>query len=130
MKKTNKIVLALAAALVGTSLIAPSANAAVSTALTVNGSAATGGTTALAPVALPVPADNSIDAADALKISLTGLDTGTAVSASATNATIVTALATSSVPVTASSGTSTLSISTGTGTTARSEEHTSELQSH
>jgi hypothetical protein len=98
-------------------LVSPAANAATTT-LTVAGSAATGGTVATAPVALPVPADNSIDAADALKIAITSVDTGTAVSAVATNATIVPALATASAPVTASSGSSALTINVGTGTTA------------
>jgi hypothetical protein len=65
-----------------------------------------------------VPADNSIDAADALKIAVTSVDTGTVVTAVATNATIVPALATSAAPVNASSGSSTLSVSTGTGTSA------------
>jgi hypothetical protein len=53
-----------------------------------------------------------------LKIAVTGVDTGTSVTAVATNATIVPALATSTAPVTASNGTSTLSIATGTGTAA------------
>jgi len=117
MKSFKKISLIIAAALTSTMLISPAANAATTT-LTVAGSAATGGTVATAPVALPVPADNSIDAADALKIAVTSVDTGTAVTAVAVNATIVPALATSSAPVTASSGSSSLTINTGTGTTA------------
>ena len=118
MKSFKNISLVIAAALTGAMLVAPGANAAVSTALTVNGSAATGGIVATAPVALPVPADNSVDAADALKIAVSGLDTGTVVSAVATGATIVPALATSTAPVTASSGSASLTINTGTGTTA------------
>jgi hypothetical protein len=118
MKSFKKVSLVIAAALTGAMLVTPNAQAAVSTALTVNGVAATGGTTSTAPVALPVPADNSVDAADALKIAVSGLDTGTAVSAVASGVTIVPALATSLVPVTASSGTSSLTINTGTGTTA------------
>jgi hypothetical protein len=98
-------------------LVSTAASAATNT-LTVNGSAATGGTVATTPVALPVPADNSVDAADALKIAVTSVDTGTAVSAVAVNATIVPALATASAPVTASSGSSALTINVGTGTTA------------
>ena len=117
MKTNKKVSLLIAAALTSTMLISTAANAATTT-LTVAGSAATGGTVATAPVALPVPADNSIDAADALKIAVSSVDTGTAVSAVATNATIVSALATSAAPVTASSGTSSLTINTGTGTTA------------
>jgi len=114
----KKIALVCAAALTSTVLLVPSANAAAATTLTVNGSAATGGTAATAAVALPVPADNSVDLADALKIAVTGLDTGTVVTAVATNATLVPAVATSVAPVTSASGTANLSISTGTGTTA------------
>ena len=117
MNSFKKVSLIIAAALTSTMLISPAANAATTT-LTVAGSAATGGTVATAPVALPVPADNSIDAADALKIAITSVDTGTAVSAVATNATIIPALATSTAPVTASNGSSALTINVGTGTTA------------
>jgi hypothetical protein len=100
-------------------LVSPAANANAGTVtLTVAGSAATGGTVVTTPVSLPVPADNSIDAADALKIAVTSVDTGTVVTAVAVNATIVPALATATAPVTASNGTSTLSIATGTGTAA------------
>jgi hypothetical protein len=119
MKSFNKLSLIIAAALTSTMLVSPAAQANAGTVtLTVAGSAATGGTVATTPVSLPVPADNSIDAADALKIAVTGVDTGTSVTAVATNATIVPALATSTAPVTASNGTSTLSIATGTGTAA------------
>ena len=119
MNSFKKVSLIIAAALTSTMLVAPSANANAGTVtLTVAGSAATGGTVVGTPVSLPVPADNSIDAADALKIAVTSVDTGTTVTAVATNATIVPALATASAPVTASSGSSTLSVSTGTGNTA------------
>ena len=117
MKSFKKVSLIIAAALTSTMLVSVAANAATTT-LTVAGSAATGGTTATAPVTLPVPADNSVDAADALKIAVTSVDTGTSVSAVATNATIVPALATANAPVTASSGSSSLTINVGTGTTA------------
>jgi len=66
---------------------------------------------------LPVPADNTVDAADALRFVAT-VDTGTSVSVTATNATIVSALHTSAAPVTAASGSTSLTIATGTGTTA------------
>jgi hypothetical protein len=118
MNSFKKVSLIIAAALTSTMLVAPSANANAGTVtLTVAGSAATGGTVVGTPVSLPVPADNSIDAADALKIAVTGVDTGTTVTAVATNATIVPAL-TGTTVVTASSGSSTLSVSTGTGNTA------------
>jgi hypothetical protein len=119
MKSFKKVSLIIAAALTSTMLVSPAANANAGTVtLTVANSAATGGTVATTPVSLPVPADNSIDAADALRIAVTLVDTGTVVTAVATNATIVPALATSTAPVTASSGSSTLSVATGTGTAA------------
>jgi hypothetical protein len=119
MNSFKKVSLIIAAALTSTMLVSPAAQANAGTVtLTVAGSAATGGTVVTAPVSLPVPADNSIDAADALKIAVTSVDTGTVVTAVATNATIVPALATSTAPVTASNGTSTLSVSTGTGNSA------------
>jgi hypothetical protein len=118
MNKFKKISAVLATVVAVGALSTVSASAAVSTALTVGGSSVSTGTIASNPAVLPVPADNSVDSADALKIALTGLDTGTVVSATASNATIVPALATVSVPVTASAGSASLSISTGTGTTA------------
>lgn len=118
MNSFKKVSLIIAAALTSTMLVSPAAQANAGTVtLTVAGSAATGGTVATTPVSLPVPADNSIDAADALKIAVTGVDTGTTVTAVATNATLVPALA-GTTPVTASSGSSTLSIATGTGNSA------------
>jgi hypothetical protein len=119
MNSFKKVSLIIAAALTSTMLVSPAANANAGTVtLTVAGSAATGGTVVTTPVSLPVPADNSVDAADALKIAVTGVDTGTAVTAVAVNATLVPALAATGAAVTASSGTSTLSIATGTGTSA------------
>ncbi len=98
MNSFKKVSLIIAAALTSTMLVSPAANANAGTVtLTVAGSAATGGTVVTTPVALPVPADNSIDAADALKIAVTSVDTGTVVTAVAVNATIVPALATSAV---------------------------------
>ena len=119
MNSFKKIALVLAAALTGSVFAVPSANAApMSVALTVNGSApSTAGTATTTAVELPVPADNSVDAADALKFVVT-VDTGTAVTVSATNASIILATATAAAPVTASSGSATASIATGTGTTA------------
>jgi hypothetical protein len=119
MNSFKKVSLIIAAALTSTMLVSPAAQANAGTVtLTVAGSAATGGTVVTTPVSLPVPADNTIDAADALKIAVTGVDTGTVVTAVAVNATIVPALSASGAVVTASSGSSTLSIATGTGTSA------------
>lgn len=119
MNSFKKIALAMVAAMTLGTLVAAPANAAPMTvALTVNNAApATAGTSTATAVALPVPADNSVDIADALKFVAT-VDLGTSVSVTATNATIVTDVASLAAPVTASSGTSTLTISTGTGTTA------------
>lgn len=113
----NKLAIAVVAAMTVTTLVATSANAATTT-LTVGGSSVSTGTTAANPSVLPVPSDNKVDSADALKIAVTGLDTGTVVSAVATNATIVTALHTDAAPVNSSTGSATVSINTGTGTTA------------
>jgi hypothetical protein len=119
MNSFKKVSLIIAAALTSTMLVSPAANANAGTVtLTVAGSAATGGTVVTTPVSLPVPADNSVDAADALKIAVTGVDTGTVVTAVAVNATLVPALSATGAAVTASSGSSTLSIATGTGTSA------------
>jgi hypothetical protein len=117
MKSFKKIALGTVAALSIAALSATPASAATTT-LTVGGSSVSTGTTAANPVVLPVPADNKVDSSDALKIAVTGLDTGTVVSAVASNASIVPALHTDATPVTASAGTSSLSINTGTGTTA------------
>jgi hypothetical protein len=119
MNSFKKVSLIIAAALTSTMIVSPAAQANAGTVtLTVAGSAATGGTVVTTPVALPVPADNSVDAADALKIAVTGVDTGTVVTAVAVNATLVPALSATGAAVTASSGSSTLSIATGTGTSA------------
>jgi len=113
----KKTAVVIAAALTGTvlSILPASAN---SIALTVGGSSVSTGTVVSNPTILPVPADNSVDSADVLRIAITNLETGTVVTATANNASIVPALATSTAPVTASAGTSALSINTGTGTTA------------
>ena len=118
MKSFKTIALAMVAAVTLSTLVVSPASAAITTTLTVGGNAAVGGTAVSSPVALPVPADNSVDAADALKIALTGLDTGTVVSAVATNGKIVTAVTSGSATVSASAGASSVSVNTGTGTTA------------
>jgi hypothetical protein len=118
MKSFKKIALAMVAAMTTATLVATPASAAVMTvAVDLNGVANTTASAIATPAALPVPADNTIDAADALKFVAT-VDTGTSVSVTATNATVVAALHTIAAPVTASSGSSSLTIATGTGTTA------------
>jgi hypothetical protein len=118
MNSFKKIALAVVAAMtLGMVAVAP-ANATVMTvAVTLDGTANTTNGVISTPASLPVPADNTIDAADALRFVAT-VAAGTSVTAVATNATIVSALHTSAAPVGASSGSSSLTIATGTGTTA------------
>lgn len=116
MNSFKKIAIATVAALSMTTILATSASAA--TTLTVGGSSVATGLVSSNPVVLTVPADNKVDLADVLRFSFTGLDTGTIVSAVATNASIVTAVHSDTAPVPASSGTGSISINTGTGTSA------------
>ena len=117
LKKTL-IATAAAVALTTSALFAGPAFAVGATyALTVAGSApATAGTAEASAIALPVPADNSVDTADTLDFALTGITAGEAVAVAATDATLIAAGTTGAI--TASSGSATLNISTGTGTTA------------
>jgi hypothetical protein len=114
--KKPLIAIASAVALVTSALVAGPANAAISAALTVNTVSVTAAATAADPVLLPVPADNSVDAADALKVVVT-VAANTNVSATATGVKLVSALATVSAPVAASAGAATFSANSGSGTT-------------
>ena len=114
--KKPLIAIASALALVTTALVAAPANAAISAALTVNNVSVTAAATTADPVLLPVPADNSVDAADALKVIVT-VPVNTAVSATATGVKLVSALATVATPVVASAGAATFSANSGSGTT-------------
>lgn len=114
--KKPLIAIASAVALVTSALVAAPANAAISAALTVNNVAVTAAATTADPVLLPVPADNSVDAADALKVVVT-VAANTTVSATATGVKLVSALATVSAPVAASAGAATFSANSGSGTT-------------
>jgi hypothetical protein len=112
--KKPLIAIATAVVIAATALVAVPANAA-SAALTVNAVAVTTAPTTVAnAVALPVPADNSVDAVDALKIALTSVTAGSTVTATATDAVLLTSL----TGATSASGSATVSIATGTGTTA------------
>jgi hypothetical protein len=118
MNSFKKIALAVVAAMTLGTIVATPASAAVMTvAVSLNGTANTTNSAIATPAALPVPSDNKIDATDALRFVAT-VDTGTAVTVSATNATIVSALHSDAAPIGASSGSSSLTIATGTGTTA------------
>lgn len=116
--KKPLIAIASAVVLATTAFIAAPANAAVTTTLTIAGSAATGGTTEATAIALPVPADNKVDSVDVLDVALAGITAGDAVTVVATDATLVTTLDATDARVTATSGATTLNIATGTGTTA------------
>jgi hypothetical protein len=78
---------------------------------------ATLGTSLTTAIVRPVPADNKIDNTDVVQLVAT-VTAGTSVTATATNATIVSALHSDAAPVGASSGSSSLTVATGTGTTA------------
>lgn len=118
MNSFKKIALVLVATMtMGTISVIP-ANAAVSTTLKVGSSTVATGTVSTNPTLIPVPADNSVDSGDALQIAITGLDTGTSVTATVNGGKVVAALATPTVPVTAAGGSSSLVLNTGTGTTA------------
>jgi hypothetical protein len=118
MNSFKKIALAMVAAMTLGTIVATPASAAVMTvAVSLDTVANTTASAIATPAALPVPADNTVDASDALKFVAT-VDTGTVVSVVTTNATIVSALHTTAAPVTSASGSSSLSIATGTGTTA------------
>jgi hypothetical protein len=120
MNSFKKLALAMVAAMTLGTMVATPANAAVMTVAVTLGAGNTDKSSASSistPAVLPVPADNTIDVADALKFVAT-VDLGTSVTATATNATIVSALHSTAAPVGASSGSSSLTIATGTGTTA------------
>jgi hypothetical protein len=116
--KKPLIAIASAVALVGTMLVASPANAATTTLTLAGDSTATAGTASTTAVVLPVPSDNDVSSADALRIAITGLTAGITVSASATNAKLVTKVTSGSDIVKADAGASSVSVSTGTGTTA------------
>ena len=119
MKSFKKLALGMVAAMTMSTLVATSASAAPMSVTSVKkaGSTTTLGTAATTPITLPVPTDNSVDTADTVEFVVT-VDTGTTVSVSAVNASVVEAVATSTAPVTASSGAATWSKNVGTGTTA------------
>lgn len=117
MNSFKKISVAIAAALaIGTMVGITPASAA--TTLTVNSVAAVGGTSAVSPVAIPVPDQNNVLVSKALAIVVDSLTANTLVTASATNGKILTTIGTALAPVVATAGSATASINTGSGTTA------------
>ena len=116
--KKPLIAIASAVALVGTMLIAGPANASSATLTVAGASPATAGTASASAIALPVPSNNDVSSANALRIALSGVTAGSNVVVTATNAKIVTAVTSGSTTVKVDSGVSTATIPTGTGTTA------------
>ena len=127
MNSFKKIALAMVAAMtLGTLVSTPaSANTLSVVATTWNAAAtpaafdtpATAGTALTTAIIRSVPEDNKIDNVDVVRLVATVV-AGTSVTASATNATIVSALHSDAAPVGATSGSSSLTVATGTGTTA------------
>lgn len=119
MKSFKKIALIVSAALLGSVAVVSPAHAGVPTvAVTVNAVADNDANTVAGAAVAGVPADNKVEAVDAVKFALTGIDAGTAVVVTTTKATVVPALHTVAAPVTSKSGSNTLTINVGTGTTA------------
>jgi hypothetical protein len=94
------------------------ANAAPTIALSINGVVISTASVSTTPASVTVPSDNSIDAVDAVRFSLTGVDTGSTVTVAATNAFIVSSLSTSLNPVKSNAGVTSASYNVGTGTTS------------
>ena len=109
---------AVVAGLLLSFLSAIPAQAAATVALTVNGVGITTATSSSTPASVSVPSDNSVDAADAVRFSLTGVDAGSTVTVAATNAFIVSTLSTTLNPVRSTSGVTSASYNVGTGTTS------------
>jgi hypothetical protein len=118
MNSFKKVSLVIAAALTGTVLATVPAHAVPTIAVTVSTVADNDANTLAGAAVVTVPSDNKINAADAVKFALTGVDTGTVVSVVTSNAFIVSALWDAAAPVTSASGVTSYSVSTGTGTTA------------
>ena len=94
------------------------ANAAPTIALSINGVVISNANVAATPASVTVPADNSVDAVDAVRFNLTGVDAGTTVTVAATNAFIVPVLSTTLNPVRSNAGVASANYSVGTGTTS------------
>ena len=69
-------------------------------------------------ILVSVPADNSVDAVDAVRFFLTGVDAGTTVTVAATNSFIVSSLSTTLNPVKSNDGVTSANYNVGTGTTS------------
>ena len=109
---------AVVAGLLLSLLSATNAQAAATVVLTVNGVTITSATSSSTPAIVSVPSDNTVDAADAVRFSLTGVDAGSTVSVATTNALIVSTLSTTLNPIRSNSGVVSASYNVGTGTTS------------
>ena len=118
MNSFKKVSLVIAAALTGTVLSSVSAYAVPTISVSVATVADTDANTLAGAAVVTVPSDNKVDAADAVKFALTGVDTGTVVTATTSGAFIVPALWASTAPITSASGVTSYTVNTGTGTTA------------
>jgi hypothetical protein len=94
------------------------ANANPVIALSINGVAITTASVSTTPASVTVPSDNSVDAVDAVRFSLSNVGTGTTVTVAATNSFIVSSLSTTLNPVRSNSGVISANYNVGTGTTS------------
>jgi hypothetical protein len=94
------------------------ANANPVIALSINGVAITTASVSTTPASVTVPSDNSVDAIDAVRFSLSNVGTGTTVTVAATNSFIVSSLSTTLNPVRSNSGVTSANYNVGTGTTS------------
>jgi len=93
------------------------ANAAPTIALSINGVVISTAAVSTTPASVTVPSDNSIDAVDAVRFFLTGVDAGSTVTVAATNSFIIESLSTTLNPVRSNAGVTSASNNVGTGTT-------------
>jgi hypothetical protein len=115
--KKPLIAIASAVALTASAVLAVPANATVTAAVTVGVTDVSTTAKVISTPATPtVPADNKVDLADTAKFVVT-VANNTVVTATATDAKLVSALHTADVPVTASAGSATISGNSGSGTT-------------
>ena len=94
------------------------ANAAPTIALSINGVVISTASVSTTPASVTVPADNSVDAVDAVRFFLTSVDAGTTVTVAATNSFIVSSLSTTLNPVKSNEGVTSANYNVGTGTTS------------
>ena len=115
--KKPLIAIASAVALVASAILAVPANATVSAEVTVGATdVATTAKLITTPATPTVPADNKVELADTVKFIVT-VANNTVVTATATDAKLVSALHTTDTPVGASSGSASISGNSGSGTT-------------